>query len=80
MGIVNISLPKLKNHANNLRRAKRAKEFEPWDTVIAKQIPGNDLTIAETKRQEIRDKYAQIQSQIEETTDVNTLATIVHSL
>lgn len=78
--MIPINLTKAKNIAHNYRREARAKEFEPWDTVIAKQIPGNDLTIAETKRQEIRDKYAQIQSQIEETTDVNTLATIVHSL
>jgi hypothetical protein len=47
-----------------MRRSARAEEFAPHDEVIAKQIPGVDAAAAEAARQEIRDKYAAIQSAI----------------
>lgn len=50
---------------HDMRRAKRAEEFAPYDDVIAKQIPGADATAAEVARQEIRDKYAAVQDAID---------------
>ena len=51
------------------RREARAEEFAPFDEIIAKQIPGADATEAEAARQEIRDKYAAIQSEIDAAED-----------
>jgi hypothetical protein len=47
------------------RRAARAEEFKPHDELIAKQIPGADTAAAEAARQDIRDKYAAIQVEID---------------
>ena len=58
-------LDKCKALGHDMRRAKRAEEFAPHDEVIMKQIPGADATAAEEARQEIRDKYAQVQEQID---------------
>ncbi len=58
-------LDKCKALGHDMRRAKRAEEFKPHDEVIAKQIPGQDMEAAEDARQEIRDKYAQVQEQID---------------
>jgi len=58
-------LDKCKAIGHDIRRAKRAEEFEPFDEVIAKQIPGKDAEEAESKRQEIRDKYAEMQNAID---------------
>lgn len=58
-------LDKCKALGHDMRRAKRAEEFAPHDEVIMKQIPGADATAAEVARQEIRDKYAVIQTEIE---------------
>lgn len=54
-----------KEQAHKLRREVRAKEFEPYDEVIMKQIPGNDYTQAEANRQTIRTKYETIQTDID---------------
>ena len=51
------------------RREARAEEFAPFDEIIAKQIPGADATEAEASRQEIRDKYAAIQNEIDAAED-----------
>jgi len=64
MGIV-IDLSKAKAIAHDARRAARAKEFEPFDAVIMKQIPGNDAAVAEAERQKIRKKYAALQAQMD---------------
>lgn len=58
-------LDKCKALGHDMRRAKRAEEFAPHDEVIMKQIPGADAQAAEEARQEIRDKYAQVQEQID---------------
>jgi hypothetical protein len=58
-------LDKCKALGHDMRRAKRAEEFAPHDEVIMKQIPGADATAAEEARQEIRDKYAVVQEQID---------------
>jgi len=58
-------LDKCKALGHTMRRAKRAKEFKPYDNIIALQIPGADAVKAEEARQEIRDKYAAIQGAID---------------
>ena len=64
MGI-NINLSKAKEIAHEKRRIARAEEFKPYDEVIAKQIPGNNIDQAEAARQTIREKYAALQSQMD---------------
>jgi hypothetical protein len=64
MGIV-IDINKAKAIAHDARRAARAKEFEPHDAIIMKQIPGADSSAVEAARQAIRDKYAALQAQMD---------------
>lgn len=61
---VDQDLDKCKEIGHDIRRTKRAEEFAPYDEVIAKQIPGNDATEAEASRQLIRDKYIEMQDNI----------------
>lgn len=63
--MITINLNKAKAIGHDKRRALRAEEFKPYDEVIMKQIPGNDAAEAEAKRQEIRNKYAAIQGEID---------------
>lgn len=67
-GKVNIDIPSAKEIAHELRRIKREEEFKPLDDIIAKQIPGKNPTEAETTRQQIRDKYATMQTAIDAAT------------
>lgn len=64
MSIV-INLSKAKNIGHDLRRDARAKEFAPYDEIVAKQIPGVSLIAAEAARQAIREKYAVIQIKVD---------------
>ncbi len=66
-------LPRCKDIAHERRRAARAEEFAPHDEVIAKQIPGADAAAAEEARQAIRDKYADIQTAIDNAATVDEL-------
>ena len=75
-----INLEKAKGIAHEIRRAKRAEEFAPYDEVIMKQIPDVDATEAEASRQAIRDKYATIQTNIDSIADVESLTTLVSEL
>jgi hypothetical protein len=63
---VDLDLDKCKAVGHDIRRQKRAEEFQPFDEIIAKQIPGKDATQAEAKRQEIRVKYDAIQEAIDD--------------
>jgi hypothetical protein len=63
--MIKINIDKAKSIGHDIRRAKRAEEFKPFDAIIAAQIPGTDAAAAEVERQAIRDKYAVIQVQIE---------------
>lgn len=60
-----INIDKAKAIGHDIRRQKRAEEFAPYDEIIAKQIPSADAVEAEAKRQEIREKYAQLQDAID---------------
>lgn len=66
---VEVDLPAAKDIGHDIRRAKRAEEFKPFDDIIAKQIPGLDASEAEANRQTIRDKYAQVQAAIDAASD-----------
>ena len=72
-----INLDKAKNIAHDMRRAKRAEEFAPLD--IKATIP-SEAVEAETKRQEIRDRYTAIQNDINSAPGVEELKIIVESL
>ena len=57
-------IERCKEIGHDMRRAARAEEFAPHDELIAKQIPGADATAAEAARQEIRERYADMQNAI----------------
>jgi hypothetical protein len=78
--MISIDMTKAKDIAHEKRRAARAEEFKPYDEVIMKQIPGNDAVQAEVARQAIRDKYADIQTNIDSANNVDALKQIVESL
>ena len=78
--MIKININKARDIVHETRRLSRSQEFEPLDQIIAKQIPGHDLTEAENQRQEIRDRYAQIQTQIDQTSDVEQLKNILLDL
>ena len=58
-------LDKCKALGHDLRRQQRAEEFQPYDDVIAKQIPGADAVAAEEARAAIREKYELMQDEID---------------
>jgi hypothetical protein len=62
---VELDLDKCKAVGHDIRRQKRAEEFQPFDEIIAKQIPGKDAAQAEEARQAIRDKYTEVQDAID---------------
>jgi len=70
--MITINIDKAKAVAHNIRRAARATEFEPYDSAIAKQIPGQ-VAGAEEARAVIRTKYTQIQTQIDAASTVDEI-------
>jgi hypothetical protein len=68
-------LAKSKVIAHEMRRAKRAEEFSPYDDLISKQIPGSDTDAAEALRAAIRVKYETLQSDIDAATTVAEIKT-----
>lgn len=75
--MITINLDKAKAIAHDKRRAARAEEFKPHDEVIMKQIPGNDAAVAEAARQDIRDKYAVMQEEIDNASSPEELKIIL---
>ena len=63
--MIRINIDKVKAMAHDIRRAKRAEEFAPYDKIISLQIPGADTSTAEQARNDIRFKYALIQETID---------------
>ena len=63
--MITVNMTKAKDIAHEARRAARAEEFQPYDEVIMKQIPGVDAQQAEAARQAIREKYATLQAQMD---------------
>ena len=78
--MISINLTKAKSISHDIRRQKRAEEFQPLDEVIMKQIPGTDVQAVEAQRQIIRDKYADIQSEIDAAEDSDQLKNIIDSM
>ena len=72
---ITINMDKAKTIGHEIRRAKRAVEFDPLDAEIAKQIPGTDMAAVEAERQVIRDKYAVVQTQIDAATTPDEIKT-----
>jgi hypothetical protein len=73
MAIV-IDLNKAKNIAHDKRRAARSEEFKPLD--VQATIPAMAAE-AEAKRQQIRDKYAAMQTQMDAATTVDELKALL---
>jgi hypothetical protein len=70
--MIKINLEKAKVIGHGMRRQKRDIEFAPHDADIAKQIPGK-AEVAEAERAKIREKYALIQTQIDEATTTDQI-------
>lgn len=66
--MITVNTDKARAIAHDMRRSSRAREFAPLDDAIARQIPGTDVAATEAARQEIRDKYAAMQAQIDNAT------------
>jgi hypothetical protein len=60
--MITINIDKAKNIAHDIRRSKRAEEFAPLD--IKATIP-SEAAWAESARQVVRDKYADMQTEID---------------
>jgi hypothetical protein len=71
--MITINIDKAKVIAHQLRREARAKEFEPLDEQIAKQIPGTSIQDLEAQRQLIRDKYQVMQEQLNAASSIEEL-------
>lgn len=74
-----VNIDKAKVIAHEIRRAARSSEFAPYDDAIAKQIPG-EAQGAEEQRQIIREKYAEIQTKLDQCEKVEELTNIVVDL
>ena len=70
--MMTINIDKAKNIAHDIRCAARSEEFKPFDDAIAKQIPGQ-AEDAETHRQLIRTKYAEMQAAIDAASTVEEI-------
>jgi oligoendopeptidase F len=66
-----VNMTKAKEIAHDKRRAARSEEFKPWD--LKATIPA-EANKAEAERQKIRDKYAVLQTQMDQATTVEQLA------
>ena len=68
-----INIKKAKDIAHDIRRASRGAEFAPLDALVARQVPGTDFAAVEAERQVIRDKYTEMQTQIDAAQSVEAL-------
>jgi hypothetical protein len=72
-----INLEKAKEISHQLRKYQREQEFEPYDNIIMKQLPGYNFNEIESKRQLIRDKYYNIQNNIDSVLNIEELNNII---
>ena len=72
-GCIEHDLDQCRDIGHDIRRTMRAEEFQPFDEIIAKQIPGLDAAEAEANRQAIRKKYALVQVAIEASKDADAI-------
>ena len=78
--MITLNMNKVKDISHEIRRKAREIEFEPLDTIIAKQIPGQNISKIEESRQAIRDKYSQIQNDIDSANNINQIYSIIDNL
>lgn len=71
--MITVNLTQAKLVAHTRRRDVRNRRFAPLDAVIAKQIPGVDITAVEAQRQAIRDEDAALQVAIDAASSVTEL-------
>ena len=74
--MITINFDKAKTIAHQKRRDARSEEFAPHDQIISRQIPGQNEK-AEQERKSIREKYAAIQTEIDNAIDVNSLKQVL---
>ena len=72
-GCIEHDLDQCRDIGHDIRRQQRAEEFQPFDEIIAKQIPGLDAAEAEAARAQIRDKYADVQLAINTAADPDAI-------
>lgn len=75
--MIQVDINKAKEIAHEKRRSARAAEFAPLDIQVT--IP-TLAEQAEIERQNIREKYAEIQAQIDEANSVDSLKNIITQL
>ncbi len=63
--MITVNLDKAKVIGHDIRRALRTEEFKPYDDIIALRLPDMTEEEAEAARQAIRDKYADVQAQVD---------------
>lgn len=74
--MIKINMDKAKAIAHDVRRAKRAEEFAPLD--IKATIPA-EAAAAEAARQAVREKYADMQIQIDKAATPDALKAVIVS-
>lgn len=72
--MIRINIDKAKDIAHDVRRAKRAQDFAPLD--VKATIP-SEATAAEAARQEVRERYAAMQDQIDAAQSADQLKAII---
>ena len=72
-GCIEHDLDQCRDIGHDIRRQQRSEEFQPFDEIIAKQIPGLDAAEAEAARAAIRDKYADVQLAIDTAADPDSI-------
>lgn len=78
---ISININKAKEITHDKRREAREEEFKPLDKAITINIANPDKAAEiEAERQAIRDKYAEIQINIDNSTTTDELKSIIESL
>ena len=75
--MIKINLDRAKQITHEARREARTREFAPHDEIIQKQIPGRDHDQAEQSRAEIRARYADMQTRVDQADNIETLKEII---
>lgn len=78
---IKVNITKAQEIAHDKRREARASEFKPLDEAITINIANHDkVAEIEAERQTVRDKYAEIQININACTTTDELKSIIESL
>lgn len=74
---IDTDLSKAKEITHDKRRYSRSLAFEPYDIIIAKQIPGADAVAAEDARSLLRDSDTVLQTAIDGAVDEQSLRDLI---